>query len=121
MNGWEKSRKRTRRRKSQSLYDAISNGSADEQSAAAFALVQYANSWTSGRVRQEELDYMLIAVDHKAALDVSAIALAQWENMIGVPIQQLETFYASGITPAELSKILFQAAGLSAIAVGVLK
>lgn len=98
--------------------DHVMKPTADEQEGAAFALSQYANSWTSGRVHQEEIDYMLIAIDNKATLDAAARSLAQWQNLIGVPITQLEAFYGTGLTKEDVANLI-HAAGLAAIAVGV--
>jgi hypothetical protein len=90
--------------------------------AVAEALLAYANAWTVGRVAQEEIDYMLIGQAHEGALDASAAALAQWENLIRVPLAQLVALHSAGITSDDISRIighLITAAGLTAVAVGV--
>ncbi|HWN67648.1 MAG TPA: hypothetical protein VNM90_08405 [Haliangium sp.] len=86
------------------------------------ALLAYANAWTIGRVAQEEIDYMLIGLAHEAALDGSAVALAQWENLIRVPLAQLVALHGAGITSEEISTIIghiITAAGFGAVGYGV--
>lgn len=82
------------------------------------ALLSYANAWTLGRVPAEVSDYELIALSHEGAVDASANALAQWENLIGVPLSQLLAWHGSGIRVEDIARLL-SAAGLAAIAVGV--
>jgi hypothetical protein len=86
------------------------------------ALLAYANAWTIGRVAQEEIDYMLIGLAHESALDSSAVALAQWENLIRVPLAQLVALHGAGITSEQISTIvghIITAAGFGAVGVGV--
>ena len=95
--------------------DAVRRDTAD-------ALLAYANAWTIGRVAQEELDYMIIGLAHESALAASAVALAQWENLVRVPLAQLVALHGAGITSAELSTIvghIITAAGFGAVGVGV--
>jgi hypothetical protein len=82
------------------------------------ALVYYANSWALGRVTADRIDYTLIGARHVAALDVSEVALAQWENLIGVPINGLVAYHASGLKPEDIAAFL-QALGVIGIAAGV--
>lgn len=86
------------------------------------ALLAYANAWTIGRVAQEEVDYMLIGLAHESALDASAVALAQWENLIRVPLAQLVALHGAGVTTEDISTIIghiITAAGFGAVGVGV--
>lgn len=86
------------------------------------ALLAYANAWTVGRVAQEEIDYRIIGLAHEAALGASAAALAQWENLIRVPLAQLVALHGAGITSEELSTIIghvITAAGFGAVGFGV--
>ncbi len=82
-------------------------------------LLKYANSWSSRRT-EEESDFRLIALEYNPSLDESANALSQWQNLIEVPLGQLATFHASGITPADIAALI-QAAGVGAIGAGVNK
>ena len=85
-------------------------------------LLFYANSWSIGRLAQEEIDYILIGVRHSSALDNSEIALAQWENLISVPITQLVALHGAGIKSDEVARFLLaivNAAGLTLIGIGV--
>lgn len=105
----------------QPLFDAYRKNELVRR-AVAEALLAYANAWTVGRVAQEEIDYMLIGQAHEGALDASAAALAQWENLIRVPLAQLVALHSAGITSDDISRIighLITAAGLTAVAVGV--
>lgn len=105
----------------QPLFDAYRKNEAVRRSVAE-ALLAYANAWTVGRVTQEELDYILIGQAHEGALDASAAALAQWENLIRVPLAQLVALHGAGVTSDDISRIighLITAAGLTAVAIGV--
>lgn len=86
------------------------------------ALLAYANAWTVGRVAQEEIDYTLIGLAHDGALDASAAALAQWENLIRVPLAQLVALHGAGVTSEDISAIvghIITAAGFGAVGFGV--
>jgi len=82
------------------------------------ALVRYSNSWNMGRLQQEEVDYRLIALGHERVLDTSEIALAHWQNLVGIPLDRLVAWHESGIRPELIAQVV-QAIGLAAIAVGV--
>jgi hypothetical protein len=105
----------------QPLFDAYRKNELVRR-AVAEALLAYANAWTVGRVTQEEIDYMLIGQAHEGALDASAAALAQWENLIRVPLAQLVALHSAGVTSDDISRIIghiITAAGLTAVGVGV--
>jgi hypothetical protein len=84
----------------------ITGLSPDKSRAAEEALVDYAISWSVGRVQEEEIDYGLIGLSHDTALDGTEIALMQWQNLIGIPLQQLVTYYGTGIKPETLAQVL---------------
>ncbi|WP_428267119.1 hypothetical protein [Haliangium sp.] len=103
------------------LFDAY-RSNADIRRDLADALLAYANAWTLGRLDQEEIRYRLIGLSHEGALDASANALAQWDNLIRVPLTQLVALHGSGITSDDISLIIghiITAAGLGAVGVGV--
>lgn len=81
-------------------------------------LGSFTNAWTFGRLAYEDANYRIIAEPHQAILDSTEIALAQWENLIGVPLAQLVEFHGSGIKSENIAKLI-SAAGLGAIAGGV--
>ncbi len=86
------------------------------------ALLYYANSWSIGRLIQEETEYLLDGISHKEILEDSEIAMAQWNNMLSVPISQLATLHGAGITSEELANFglgIVNLAGLTAIAIRV--
>jgi hypothetical protein len=89
-----------------------------KQEAAADALAYIAESWSIGRTPAEEIDFLLLGIDHHAALENSSAAFAQWSNLIGVPLSQLVAYHESGIKSEDLANLI-NAAGLSAIAAGV--
>ena len=82
-------------------------------SAIVSALFDYAISWTAARVPQEEIEYKIIALRHEAALDASDFALQRWNNLIGIPLKQLEAYHAAGIKPETVANLL-SAAGITA-------
>jgi hypothetical protein len=79
------------------------------------ALLLYADSWTLGRLPEQEIRYLLISLDHGAAIDSSEVALLQWQNLVAVPLGELVSFHRSGITSDEIGKLL-EVLGLAAIA-----
>jgi hypothetical protein len=82
------------------------------------ALTNIAESWSVGRTPAEEIDFLICGIDQREALENSSAAFAQWSNLISVPLSQLVAYHESGIKSEDLA-ILVNAAGLSAIAVGV--
>jgi hypothetical protein len=82
------------------------------------ALIFYANSWNLGRVMEDQIRYMRIAARHAAVLDASDTALAQWQNLIAVPVSQLVAYHGSGIKTEDIAALL-QALGVASIAAGV--
>ena len=85
-------------------------------------LLNYTNSWSVGRIMHEEIESQLIGMRHEAALVNSEIALAHWNNLIGIPLGQLVALYESGIKPTELAHLINaigNAAGLTFIGVRV--
>lgn len=91
---------------------------ARKQEAAAEALAYIAESWSGGRTPAEEIDFLICGIDHRAALENSSAAFAQWANLIGVPLSQLVAYHESGIKSGDLANLI-NAAGFSAIAAGV--
>lgn len=98
------------------LTDDFRKGNAKCRELTARALLHFANSWTLGRVAQEEADYRLIAARHSAVVDASENALAQWETLIGVPVSQLVAFHGSGIRAQDIAQFLYALGITTAIA-----
>ena len=88
------------------------------QEAAADALAYIGESWSIGRTPAEEIDFLIFGIDHRAALENSSAAFAQWSNLIGVPLSQLVAYHESGIKSEDLANLI-NTAGFSAIAAGV--
>ena len=81
-------------------------------------LAAYSNAWTFGRVRNEQLDYQLIALHHEAALDTSEVAFAKWDNLLNVPINQLVSLHGTGIRREDI-RTLVQALGFIGVTAAV--
>lgn len=82
------------------------------------ALSAYGLSWAAGRVPAEEAWLETLSNRHLAALEKSEIALAQWENLIGVPLSTLVAYHSGGVTAQEIAELI-GALSLIAIAKGV--
>lgn len=62
-----------------------------------------------------------IDVRHRETLLAKQTAIEQWDNLVGVPLDQLEAYYKAGVKPAELADLIVKALGFTAIAIGVSK
>ena len=97
------------------LSAAFETGSARCRELIATALLAYANAWTLGHMPRNEIDYRINATRHSAVLDASENALAQWESLIKIPIDNLVAFHASGTKAQDIAALL-NALGLGALA-----
>jgi hypothetical protein len=77
---------------------------------AAFARLQEA------RMAASESEFKLVDLDHREAIAGNRAAIAAWNNLIVVPIDQLAAYYKSGIKPAEIADLIIKAIGFSAVA-----
>jgi hypothetical protein len=68
---------------------------------------------------QHELTFRLIDVRHRETLVSREAALRGWDNLVTVPIDQLDAYYRAGLKPAEIADLLVKALGFGAIAYGV--
>lgn len=68
---------------------------------------------------QHEQTFRVIDVQHRETLATREWALRAWDNLVAVPIEQLDAYYQAGLKPAEIADLLIKALGLTAIAVGV--
>jgi hypothetical protein len=82
------------------------------------AAIAYLNARIAGN-RVYEYDFKVLHQKHRSALAIRESALRQWNNVVSVPVEQLDAYYASGIKPAQLADFLVKALGLTAIAIGV--
>lgn len=82
------------------------------------SLAYLAESWSIGRTPAEEMDYLIVGIDHRIALRNSTAAFEQWSNLILVPLSQLVAYHESGIRSEDLANLI-SAAGFSAIAPGL--
>jgi hypothetical protein len=58
-------------------------------------------------------------LEHRQSLVDNRHAIQAWDNIIDVPIDQLQAYHEDGIKPEDLSDLIIKAVGLTAIAVGV--
>jgi hypothetical protein len=68
---------------------------------------------------QHELTFRMIDVRHREALGARESALRGWDNLVAVPVEQLDAYYRAGLKPAEIADLLVKALGFGAIAFGV--
>lgn len=97
---------------------ALLNNAKKKGNSIAESLAYLAESWSIGRTPAEEIDYLIIGIDHRVALRNSTAAFEQWSNLILVPFSQLVAYHESGIRSEDLANLI-SAAGFSAIAPGL--
>lgn len=88
------------------------------------AITRYLNTSTGPQRFMHEIKYRLLDIEHAQALDASETALRLWEVAIKQPVNVLASYHGSGMKKEELAKLAIEAlkaAGLFAIAGGVLK
>jgi hypothetical protein len=71
------------------------------------------------RGTQHEQTFRLIDVRHRESLASRESAIRGWDNLVAVPVSQLEAYYQAGLKPAEIADLIVKALGFTAIAVGV--
>ena len=73
------------------------------------------------QAKPAEQDFRLIDVLHRETLAARQSAIQSWNNLVAVPIDQLDAYYHSGLKPAEIADLFVKALGLTAIAIGASK
>lgn len=68
---------------------------------------------------RHELTFRMIDVRHRETLVARDSALRAWDNLVAVPIEQLDAYYRAGLKPAEIADLIVKALGFAAIAFGV--
>jgi hypothetical protein len=66
-----------------------------------------------------EQSYREIDVRHRETLLAKRGALEEWDNLVGVPVDQINGYYQGGMKPAEIADLIVKALGFTAIAIGV--
>lgn len=100
--------------------DALARNCRSEACAEVYRmLLKYVEMIDSVRRRLEKVDYYLIDLDHRIALDESASAIGLWNAMIETPLEQLAAYYKSGYSTEALANTIVNLTTLGAIAVGV--
>jgi hypothetical protein len=83
------------------------------------SIMFYVDSIATARLRQEQLELQLVAVDHEEAVDSAQTAIGLWNALIATPINELVAYHASGIKPEEIAALVIQLVTLGGIATGV--
>lgn len=73
------------------------------------------------QVRPLEQSFKEIDVRHRETLLAKKTAIDQWDNLVSVPLDQLDAYYKAGVKPAEIADLIVKALGFTAIAIGVSK
>jgi hypothetical protein len=71
--------------------------------------------------KPKEQNFKEIDVRHRETLLAKRSAIEQWDNLVSVPLDQLEAYYMAGVKPQELADLIVKALGFTAIAIGVSK
>ena len=64
-------------------------------------------------------EFRRIDVLHRRTVVTREAALLQWKNLVSVPVEELNGYYAGGAKPAEIADLIVKAVGFAAIAIGV--
>jgi hypothetical protein len=62
-----------------------------------------------------------IDVRHRETLLAKESALEAWDNLVSLPLEQLDAFYQAGLKPNEVADLIVKALGFTAIAIGIAK
>jgi hypothetical protein len=66
-----------------------------------------------------KLNFKLVDVEHRRTLLARESAIRSWDNLVGIPINQIDAYYQAGLTPQEIADILVKAFAATAIAIGL--
>jgi hypothetical protein len=66
-----------------------------------------------------ELAFRELDVQHRETLLAESSAIQAWNNLVSVPLDQLDGYYQGGLKPAEIADLWVKALGFTAITVGV--
>ena len=64
-------------------------------------------------------DFRLIDLQHRENLANREMALKAWNNLVSVPINEIDAYYKAGLKPEAIADVLVKALGFIAITVGV--
>lgn len=71
------------------------------------------------RAARMEQDFRLIDLQHRENLANREMALKAWNNLVSVPINEIDAYYKAGLKPEAIADLLVKALGFIAITVGV--
>src|SRR4029450_4976643 len=103
----------------QTMVQALKSANGPAKAALWLSLMHYVDTIHTYRVREEKLDYMLIALDHDEAVDNSEMAVGLWNSLIATPVNQIAPYHGSGDRAGDVAALVIQALSLGGIAVGV--
>lgn len=86
------------------------------------SLAYVAESYSVGRERQRSAELRLLDTDYRDALIKAEAALASWNVLLSVPLDQLQAYHAGGVTVQEAASLaaqLLQALGVIGVAVNI--
>lgn len=89
------------------------------KTAIATSLHLLAGAWTRSELRERVLARRLDGDLHDEAIDLSAVASAQWEDVLGVSLEAVAQLHASGIKTEDLARMLVDIAGIVGISLAI--
>jgi hypothetical protein len=99
--------------------DAIRKPGDDETTRELYkALAAYLQALAAQGTLNEQV-FRTIDNRHRETLVTREAALRGWDNLVSIPIDQLDAYYQAGLKPAEIADLLVKALGFTAIAIGV--
>jgi len=99
--------------------DAIRKPGDDETTRELYkALAAYLQALAAQGTHNEQV-FRTIDIRHRETLVTREAALRGWDNLVAIPIDQLDAYYQAGLKPAEIADLLVKALGFTAIAIGV--
>ena len=99
---------------------AFSEGKAEQREALYGAAARYLDALNRLDARRYTLAYRRIAARHEQALAYAEVGARQWQSLIGVSVEQVADYGASGFKPEQIAGFL-NTLGLLSIGVGVNK
>ena len=82
------------------------------------AIVALSNSHRAA-ARIEEINYRITDLKYRKALLLSENAIAQWNNLIQIPVEQVAAFYNAGIKPEAVGDFIVKSLALAGVIVAV--
>ena len=100
------------------FYEAFKNSGMSEREALYGAAARYLDAVNRLDAQRYKIEYMRIAAYHERALAYAEINAKQWESVIGITVNQVADYSASGFKPEQIANFL-NTLGLFYIGAGV--